>query len=180
LAAIPAHGQPSCAIVDDPLRLLVGTWTFDMDGFAPPRTPYASAGQFIANILTVNGVKTAALTITQSTSTGVRLEVVTGKYQILDDCSGGSLLFNSASGPTQFDFWFDEFYGEIRFVCTNSGFVIVGTAERIVAPDAAPDNAALAASVKPGQRRPPRFHYPDARQPDNPALRPSITTDRRQ
>jgi hypothetical protein len=136
LGTLPsAQAQPSCAIVADPLILLVGTWIFDMEGFAPPPMPFASAGQFMATIRTVNGVEVPRLTITRSTSDGVRQEIDTGSYQIFDDCSGGTLIFNTSTRPFQFDFWFDELFGEIRFVSTNPGFVIVGSAERILTPD---------------------------------------------
>jgi hypothetical protein len=56
-----------------------------------------------------------------------------GSYQVSPDCSGGTLTFlvsgNTSSRPSQFDFWFDEFFSEIRFVSTNSGIAVKGTAE---------------------------------------------------
>jgi hypothetical protein len=192
VAAVPAaQAQPSCAIVTDPLILLVGTWTFDMDGSfpslapgqtAPPPPPFASAGQFTAAIQTVNGVETPTLTITRSTSTGVSLEVISGRYQIFNDCSGGTLTVNTLSGPSKFDFWFDKFYGEIRFVSTNSGFVILGRAERIVEPDPAAGNPHLVPADKltqylrfsAGQHEFRRLHHLNTKHADAPASQSRI------
>jgi hypothetical protein len=163
-------------------------WTFDMDGFGPLPAAFAGAGQFTATIRTINGVETPTLSITQSSSASLRLEAVPGKYQIFGDCSGGTLLFNTDSGPSQFDFWFDEFYGEIRFVSTSSQFVITGRAERIVEPDPAADTAKLVPADKLAQysrwsavqREHYKFRRFDINQAGGPALRTPLSPDRHQ
>jgi hypothetical protein len=115
--------------VTDPATVLFGTWTFSMRGYLGVGSPFASAGQFNAALKTINGTIVTTLTITQSTSDGIRLEVDTGSYQVFPDCSGGTLTFKTSSRPFQFDFWFDEFFTEIRFVSTNGGIAVKGTAE---------------------------------------------------
>ena len=125
----PTHAQCPAGTTN-PAELLFGTWTFDMRGEVGAILSFASAGQFTAALQTLSGGgQIAGLTITRSTSTGVSLEVISGRYQIFSDCSGGTLTFNTFSGPSQFDFWFDEFFSEIRFVSTNNDVAVKGTAE---------------------------------------------------
>ena len=124
-----AQAQPACpAGTTSPLTLLVGTWTFGMKGYLPAKQPYAAAGQLTASIRTVKDVQAGILTIVQSSSFA-RQERDVGAYQVFPDCSGGTLTFTLSSRPLTFDFWFDESFGEIRFVSTTSGAVIHGSAE---------------------------------------------------
>ena len=123
----PAHAQCPDGVTN-PVEVLFGTWTFDMHGQIRA-APFASAGQFTAALKTVNGAQVPTLTITQTTSDGARLETDTGTFQVFPDCSGGTLTFNTSSRPFQFDFWFDEFFSEIRFVSTSTGVSVKGTAE---------------------------------------------------
>lgn len=125
-----AHAQCPAGTTN-PLSVLVGKWTYDMDGQLPGGLAYAAAGQFVASVgTTPSGVAVGRLTITQSSSDGARQETDAGTYQISLDCSGGTLTFNLSQRPLQFDFWFDEAFGEIRFVCTNPGIAVRGSAER--------------------------------------------------
>ena len=128
--ASPAHAQCPSGTTD-PSQLLFGTWTFHMRGQVGS-TQFAAAGQFMASIQSRMGIPVPTLTITQSSSDGSRLQTFTGSFQVFPDCSGGTLTFNTAdtsTRPSQFDFWFDEFFTEIRFVSTNSGIAVKGTAE---------------------------------------------------
>ena len=124
--------QAQCpASTTNPLSVLVGKWTYDMDGQLQGGAAYAAAGQFVASIGTDRGGFTVGrLTITQSASDGARQETDAGTYQIASDCSGGTLTFTLSQRPLQFDFWFDEDFGEIRFVCTSPGIAVRGSAER--------------------------------------------------
>jgi hypothetical protein len=106
-----------------------------MDGTVQGGVPYAAAGQFTAFIGVIPGAPAGTpavgrLTITQSSSDGAKQEVDAGTYQIFADCSGGTLTFNLSTRALQFDFWFDENFGEIRFVATTPGVAIRGTSER--------------------------------------------------
>jgi hypothetical protein len=107
-----AHAQATtskCPANINPLQLLVGTWTFSTQGFGPTSTqPFSSAGQFVARIGTDGR---GSLTITNTASRNgqiTRLETDAGTYQLLPDCSGGTLTFNLSTGPLQFDFWFSS------------------------------------------------------------------------
>jgi hypothetical protein len=124
-----ARAQACPSDTMNPLSVLTGVWTFDMDGWQPIGIPFAAAGQFVASVNTVNGVQVGSLVIKQSSSV-VRLEKDIGTYQIFPDCSGGTLIFTVSSQPLAFDFWFDESFGEIRFVSARAGAVIRGSAER--------------------------------------------------
>src|SRR5690242_7611795 len=72
---------PACAAgITNPNAQLVGTWSYNFNGWVSPLfTPFSSAGQFIATLQTVNGVaNTPTLAITQTTTDGVRLETAPG------------------------------------------------------------------------------------------------------
>jgi hypothetical protein len=114
----------------NPLTVLTGTWTFGMDGQMLFGTPFAAAGQFTASISAVNDVQVGGLSLTQSSSTPVRLETDSGMYQIFPDCSGGTLTFNLLNRPLSFDFWFDNAFDEISLVSTTSNTAIRGSAKR--------------------------------------------------
>jgi hypothetical protein len=113
-----------------PLTGLTGTWTFGMDGQVPRGIPFDAPGQFTASISTVNNGQVGILSLTQSSSTSVRLETDSGTYQIFPDCSGGTMTFNVSNRPLAFDFWFDDTFGEIRFVSTTSDAAAQGSARR--------------------------------------------------
>jgi len=127
---------PACpAGVTNPATQLVGTWSYNLNGFVSTRessfAPYASAGQFIAKLETVNGVaNTPTLAITQSTTDGARQETATGIFTVFPDCSGGTLTFFTSSRGLQFDFWFAENFTELRLVSTTPGTFFSGSASR--------------------------------------------------
>jgi hypothetical protein len=113
-----------------PLNVLAGTWTFAMDGHVPLGTPFAGAGQFTAAVKSVNETQTGIVAVTQSLSTPVSMEMDTGTYQVLPDCSGGSLIFNVFNEPLSFDFWFANAFNELSFVSTKAGAELRGSAKR--------------------------------------------------
>ena len=124
---------PACpAGVTNPATQLVGTWSYNFNGWTTPLfSPYASAGQFIAKLETVNGVaNTPTLAITQSTTDGARQETATGIFTVFPDCSGGTLTFFTSSRGLQFDFWFAENFTELRLVSTTPGTFFSGSASR--------------------------------------------------
>jgi hypothetical protein len=114
----------------DPLSVLTGTWTFGMDGQVPLGTSFSGAGQFTAAIDALSNPETGIMSVTQSLSVPVRSETDTGTYQILPDCSGGTMAFNVFNQPLRFDFWFDNSFTEIRFVSTTPGTALRGSAVR--------------------------------------------------
>lgn len=114
----------------NPLNVLTGTWTFAMDGQVPSGTAFAAAGQFAAAVEPVNNTPTGIVAVTQSLSTPVSMETDTGTYQVLPDCSGGSLTFNMLSQPLSFDFWFANAFNELSFVSTKVGVELRGSAKR--------------------------------------------------
>jgi hypothetical protein len=114
----------------NPLNVFAGTWTFAMDGQAPSGTPFAAAGQFAAAVNPVNNTPTGLVAVTQSSSTTVSMETDTGTYQVLADCSGGSMVFNVSNQPTSFDFWFANAFNELSFVSTKAGVELRGSAKR--------------------------------------------------
>jgi hypothetical protein len=124
---------PACpAGVTNPLSQLVGTWSYNFNGFVtPPFLPFASAGQFIATLQTVNGTpNTPVLSITQSSTDGVRQEVAPGTFSVNADCSGGTITFYTSSRGFLFDFWFAANFTELRMVATGGNSYISGTATR--------------------------------------------------
>ena len=124
---------PACpAGVTNPLSQLVGTWSYNFNGWTSPLfSPYASAGQFIARLETVNGVaNTPTLSVTQSTTDGARLETAPGSFSVFPDCSGGTITFFTSSRGLQFDFWFAANFTELRLVSTTPGTFFSGTATR--------------------------------------------------
>ncbi|HEY1493458.1 MAG TPA: hypothetical protein VGF49_02905, partial [Candidatus Solibacter sp.] len=91
---------------------------------------FAGAGQFSAAIDTLTDPESGIMSVTQSSSVPVRSEMDTGTYQVLPDCSGGTMTFNVSNEPITFDFWFDNTFTEIRFVSTTSGTALRGSAAR--------------------------------------------------
>jgi hypothetical protein len=114
----------------DPLSVFTGTWTFGMDGQSSHGTTFAGAGQFTAAIDSLTNPESGIMSVTQSSSIPVRSEMDTGTYQVLPDCSGGTMTFNISNEPIAFDFWFDNTFTEIRFVSTTSGTALRGSAAR--------------------------------------------------
>jgi hypothetical protein len=114
----------------NPLTILVGTWTFGLDGQLPLGTPLAAAGQFTAAIGSVDNLAAGTLSMVESSSTQGSLDSGSGMYQIFPDCSGGALTFSVSNRPLGFNFWFDDAFGEIRFASTTPGSSLRGSARR--------------------------------------------------
>jgi hypothetical protein len=117
-ALAPACPDPS---ITDPLQALEGSWAFSTSGFrASDRSPLASSGLFVATIGTGSGGKTTGvLTITVTSNRNgqiSRQETGAGGYTVASDCSGGSLIFNLASGQVVYDFWFNADGTKIHLV----------------------------------------------------------------
>jgi len=148
--------QPGCpAGITNPLQILAGTWTFSMNGFtstpvsATVLPPLTSAGQFAASVGTRAGVQIGLLNLIQTSSQNgqiTRQEKDIGSYQILPDCSGGTLTFNFSSRPVSFDFWFSKgtstpifagsgsgaCSGKIRFNSNRNADTLFGDAEQVI------------------------------------------------
>lgn len=134
---VPAQTSPGCgSAITDPLQALAGSWTFSTRGTVFPTQlsaePFASVGSMVAAIGTNRaGIPVGLLTITKTASQNgqslARQETDAGTFQVLPDCSGGTLTFNLSSRPVQFDFRFVN-GTEIRFVSTSQGVTIAGVA----------------------------------------------------
>jgi hypothetical protein len=75
-----AHAQ--CPFgTTNPLSVLVGKWTYDMDGTVQGGVPYAAAGQFVASVDASKVPSVGRLIVTQTASDGARQEVDAGTYQ---------------------------------------------------------------------------------------------------
>jgi len=101
-----------CGPLSNPLEALVGEWTFSSKTFAASQ-PFVSAGRFVASTGNQTGnpkrVPKGVLSITQTSNNNgevISQEPLTGAYEVFEDCSGGSLTFNTSSGPIDIDFWF--------------------------------------------------------------------------
>jgi hypothetical protein len=126
--------------VGTPAAALTGTWTFSTSGFQfPPTLFLASAGRFTAS---VGGAGRNILSITATSSIDgntARYETDAGSFQVLDNCTGGTLTFNLSSRPVQFEFYFVN-ADEIVLI-SNSGYrtdIVVGTARRVAAAPVCP------------------------------------------
>jgi hypothetical protein len=115
---------------------------------APSTPPFGAAGQFVAGVSTdaeistdttknrVKNKKIGVLSIVStSASNGASTQLETdGTYEVLPDCSGGTLTFNTPT-PIQFDFWFFRGSPGMSFVSKNPGFTITGSATGDKPPD---------------------------------------------
>jgi hypothetical protein len=160
VAVLSPSAQAQCAAA--PTQALVGTWVFSTDGFARlakyqvvrdsdssddnvrggayygfgPQL-LASAGNFVAS---VNSQGRAILQIHASSSwngSQTRYETDFGSFQVLDDCTGGTLTFNLSSRPVQFEFYFVN-PNEITMIANNNQDIVVGTARRVQTPSVCP------------------------------------------
>jgi hypothetical protein len=132
---------PAQACVGDPLQVLVGTWTFSMQGFVDPTTtttsinvPFSSAGQFVAGTVATTAGRLGVLDITTTSVNNGKVTTIqtgSGTYAVFSDCSGGTLTFNLLGSPSliTFDFWFVRGSPTISIVSATPGFTITGTAE---------------------------------------------------
>jgi hypothetical protein len=127
---LPLPGQAQCP-PGNPLLVLAGTtWNFSAEGIFPFN--YASSGAFTAAIgVDSKGNPKGLLTIRRSTisrGAGRLSEMDAGVFQILADCSGGTLTFFSPDVANAFDFWFFRDRTRIYFVGSNPGAPILGAA----------------------------------------------------
>ncbi len=121
---VTPNAQAQC-----PLSTLAGTWVFTTDGLTSPYFQLlASGGRFVATVgVNKAGSPVGLLGITQTLAVNgsiTRLETDPGSYQLFDDCSGGTLTFNTGSRPVQFDFFFIN-ATEIQMVGTNNGDIVL-------------------------------------------------------
>jgi hypothetical protein len=122
----------SAQCTGNPLQALAGTWTFRAAGVGA--ASFVSAGQFTATIgVDRAGSPLGRLTIVATTIVDgvvIRQEVDAGTYQILPDCSGGTLTINLSTRPIAYDFWFLEGATEMYFVSIINTLPVGGEASR--------------------------------------------------
>ncbi|MBY0504257.1 MAG: hypothetical protein K2X03_10120 [Bryobacteraceae bacterium] len=125
----------------NPLSRLVGPWTYNAQSIFRTlnftnRT--ASAGRFVASagvdpvgnprgVLNINATSLFATLLGIPTG-ATRLEDDLGRFQIFDDCTGGTLTMNLSSGPQQYDFWFYNNNQSIYMISTTQGSGVIGSA----------------------------------------------------
>lgn len=140
LASAVLSPLASAQCVGAPASALLGTWTFSSSGFQiPPLGFVASAGRFTAS-LGAAGKNVLSITATSSINgSPTRYETDAGSFQVLDNCTGGTLTFNLSSRPVQFEFYFVN--ADEIILISNSGNRtdnVVGTARRVVAAPGCP------------------------------------------
>ncbi|MBY0507540.1 MAG: hypothetical protein K2X03_26740 [Bryobacteraceae bacterium] len=130
-AATPLYGQ--CPA--NPLTALSGTWTFNVQTNNVPGQPYfVVAGQFTATPGAANSLN-GVLAITATSVLGnflsastTREEQDAGRYQINDNCTGGTLTMNLSSFPMQYDFVFVDGGRSLYLISTSPGRSATGSA----------------------------------------------------
>ncbi|MES1257345.1 MAG: hypothetical protein ABUS51_02900 [Acidobacteriota bacterium] len=125
--------SPPAACPANPLDSFTGMWTFSVSGLIPEIQHFAAAGQFTASSTDSAGNPAALITILDTSSIDgqlTRQSPDSGKFQILPDCSGGSLRLNFAASPMNFDFWFFNGGTEIVLIGTDNGTAVSGKARR--------------------------------------------------
>ncbi|MBY0504256.1 MAG: hypothetical protein K2X03_10115 [Bryobacteraceae bacterium] len=129
----------------NPLSRLVGPWTYNVQTLFRNTSVFnrtASAGRFVAStgvdaagsprgVLNINATSLFLFGPTPSGST--RLEDDLGRFQIFDDCTGGTLTMNLSSGPLQYDFWFYNNNQSLYMISTTPGSGAMGSATQGVA-----------------------------------------------
>ncbi|MBY0506076.1 MAG: hypothetical protein K2X03_19320 [Bryobacteraceae bacterium] len=121
----PLYGQ--CPA--NPLAALSGTWNFNVqtNAFLPPL--FVIAGQFTATpggLLTITA--TSALSNSFQAVNTTREESGSGRYQLNDNCTGGTLTMNLASFPVQYDFVFADGGRSLYLISTSPGKTGTGSA----------------------------------------------------
>jgi hypothetical protein len=123
-----------------PLSLLSGPWTFNSQTIAAndfARLNWSWTGRFVASTSVDRGgnaigvldiTATSLLTNNGGADNATRQERNVGRFQIFDDCTGGTLTFNLGSRPMQYDFWFYDNRQSIRMISTTPGFGAAGSA----------------------------------------------------
>jgi len=121
LLGTQAYAQ--CPTGVTPLQILTGNWTFKVTGLN-----FAAAGVFRARVgvdpRTPNVVQGLLSVTTTSNNNGVivrqETESSTIKYQVLPDCSGGTITLVATSRPITFDFYFTKAWTEIYLVSIDN------------------------------------------------------------
>ncbi|MBY0505097.1 MAG: hypothetical protein K2X03_14390, partial [Bryobacteraceae bacterium] len=135
-AATPLYGQ--CPA--NPLTALSGTWTFNVqtNNTVGGGLRFFVAGQFTATPGAANSPN-GVLTITATSVLGLNLASTTreeqdaGRYQINDNCTGGTLTMNLSSFPMQYDFVFVDGGRSLYLISTSPGKPATGSATLSVA-----------------------------------------------
>ncbi|MBY0507627.1 MAG: hypothetical protein K2X03_27180 [Bryobacteraceae bacterium] len=131
-AATPLWGQ--CPA--NPLTALSGTWTFNVqtNNAAGGLPLFLVAGQFTATPGAANS-PAGVLAITATSVLGsfrtvstTREEQDAGRYQINDNCTGGTLTMNLSSFPMQYDFVFVDGGRSLYLISTSPGRSATGSA----------------------------------------------------
>ncbi|MES1261890.1 MAG: hypothetical protein ABUS49_09145, partial [Acidobacteriota bacterium] len=135
MAALLLAPGASAACPAQPLTALTGTWAFSTDGFTIPAFLFLGSGGCFTAAPGVDksGNPIGVLSITETASINgqiARFEGAQGRYQLNDDCTGGSLSFYVGSRPVQFDFFFVN-SGEMVVVASDNGDVVTGTARLV-------------------------------------------------
>jgi hypothetical protein len=152
-AILVPQARAACAAGTNPLEALAGTWTFSKQGFNFPPTEFiAAAGRFTARVVPVSGpispigiLQVAETASRDGSAVHLSVDGLPGnsRYQVYDDCSGGTLTFNTPGRPQQAEFYFAT-PDEIVFVGSQNADIVSGSAKRVsaglVAP-ACPPNA---------------------------------------
>jgi hypothetical protein len=123
-----------------PLSTLSGTWSFHITDISFQPLAFqdifvlGSAGEFTATIGTNKAgatVGTLATLDTTSKNLGIfRHELGGGAYQLLPDCSGGTIMFtNTSSGLGNFDFYFAAGKTEMYLIGIDAGTLKGGVAK---------------------------------------------------
>ena len=136
LAAFAVPAQLSAQCPANPLSVLSGPWTFNVQGLpiqgAANNNSFAIAGQFRASIGADRaGNPIGVLTINATSSINgstTRSENDIGRFQINSTCTGGTLIMNLSSYPMQYDFSFYNGGQSIYIVSTLAGRDATGSA----------------------------------------------------
>ena len=145
LSGRPATGSATVGVAGCPvgltnlLTLFSGNYALKLQHIALTGQPFTDthgmAGRLVASIGTDRGGNPKGLLAITATSNFTDLHSVTrlerdaGSYQINDDCSGGTIIFNLSSRPLQYQFYFRAGFQELD-VISISGVPIYGVISR--------------------------------------------------
>ena len=111
-----------CPVGTNPLSLVSGAYAFKFQRVPNfIREPFGIAGAINASLSTDRGGNPLGLLgIVASSSLGqgsiTRQESDAGRFQVNDDCSGGTLIMNLSSRPIQYQFYFRSGFREMDVI----------------------------------------------------------------